>query len=66
MRRPVPHARHVGRDLLQLEGQVWRHDSAGGKAVEGARRRERQAEADAGGRDAGQNRCIIDIYKELY
>jgi len=42
-----------GRDL-RLEGQVWRNERVGRPAAPGAGRRERQAEAVAGGRDAGQ------------
>ena len=40
--------------LLQMEGQVRRARCVGGSAAEGARGRECTAQADAGGRDAGQ------------
>jgi competence protein ComEC len=51
--RPVPQARDLGGDVLQLEGQVRRHGRVGGEAAEGARGRERQAEEASGRADAG-------------
>ena len=45
----VPPARRVGSDDLQLEGQVRRSGGVGGEAAAGARGRERQAQAVAGG-----------------
>src|SRR5216684_2457445 len=50
----MPQARDQQRDILQMEGQVWRSRSLGRQATEGARGRERQAEEAAGRGDARQ------------
>jgi hypothetical protein len=52
--RGMPQARHIGADLLRLEGEVRRHERLGRQAVEAARGGECEAEDAAGGGDAGQ------------
>jgi hypothetical protein len=47
-----PEARDQRRDVLQLEGKVWRHDRVGGGAVADAGGREPPAKEAAGGVDA--------------
>src|SRR3546814_7111318 len=49
--------RRVGSDDLQLEGQIWRPGGVRGEAFALARGRERQAQAVAGRRHAGQCRA---------
>src|SRR3546814_13137330 len=49
--------RRVGSDDLQLEGQIWRPGGVRGEAFALARGRERQAQAVAGRRHAGQYRA---------
>src|SRR5579863_1751363 len=51
--RGVPQARHIGADVLCLEGEVWRHGHLGRQAPEAARGGECEAEEAAGGGDAG-------------
>lgn len=43
------------RDVLQAQGQVWRDGPVEREAAEAARGREREAEAPAGGYDAGSS-----------
>ena len=50
----VPQARHIGTDILRVEGEVRRHERLGRKATEAAGGRKRQAEEAAGRSDAGQ------------
>src|SRR5215208_4944660 len=47
----------IHNDFLQVEGQVRRPGGVRGEAAEGTGGRERAAEADAGGHDAGQRRA---------
>lgn len=47
-------------DLLQVEGQIWRHGRLAGPAAEAAGGRERQAEANAGG-NAGPAICAARL-----
>src|SRR6202163_828921 len=51
----MPQARDQQRDILQMEGQVWRSRSLGRQATEEARGRDRQAE-EAAGRDNARQR----------
>ncbi|MGA1764562.1 MAG: IS3 family transposase [Ilumatobacteraceae bacterium] len=48
-----------------MEGEVWRHGAVGSQAAEGARGRERQAEAAAGGGDAGQQGLERPAFKKV-
>lgn len=48
----LPEARHLGCDLLQLEGEVRRDGRLGPEAAEGARGGEREAEEDVRGSGA--------------
>ncbi len=55
----------LGGHDLRLEGQVWRDERVGRPAAQGAGRRERQAEAFAGGRDAGQGGAQRFAFKKM-
>src|SRR3546814_7205639 len=53
-RRDLPQVRHLGCDLLQVQGPVRRHDGVGRTAAADAGGGEREAEAPPGGEPAGQ------------
>jgi len=53
-RRGLPQARDQQRDVLRLEGEIWRHGGLRGQAAEDARGGEREAEAAFGECDARQ------------
>ena len=61
----VPQARDQQRDLLQVEGQVWRSGGVGRAAAEGAGGRERQAEEAAGRGDARQRHAEGRRFKKM-
>src|SRR6476659_5185072 len=72
----MPQARHIGADVLRLEGEVRRHERLGCEAAEAARGGEREAEEVAGGGDAGQHvkkvvtpaarRAVVTVAREAH
>jgi hypothetical protein len=58
-------ARNQQRDVLQVEGEVWRARRVRGPPAEGADRRERQAEEAAGRSDARQRDVEGSQFKKM-
>ena len=61
----MPQARHLGRDVLQLAFEVWRHGRVGCEEAEGAGGREREAEEASGGIGDGCVYAERDARKKL-